>query len=302
MQGFEDAERQGGFLENPDGSMTDWGGGAMRTLDSQSLIKGPLGMAYGATKHFSGVESITDWKNVGDRMDTLKTNLGSVDAMKSNLDRKAAAKIVVGDPLKWLVGTLVEFLVQTFQPLEDLLGVVTGNEGRMHVSADMWQTVADAMPPISEHMNSVSEECLGDWVGETGSTARARIAELGLMVDCMGYLAMGMEQILRMMAGVAKLVRRFVQALITEGVVWVIERIAPQIAASIATFGAAAPVCIAMTVAKIAGLVLDAIMFVQEAVRIAQRLVDLLNMIQEIFSILWPYVSKMINVPSFTTA
>lgn len=154
------------------------------------------------------------------------------------------------------------------------------------------------MPPIAEHMNSATIEDLAEWVGEAGEAARARIMELGLMVEGVGYLAMGMDQVLKMMAGIARVTRQFVQKLITDGVVWVIKRFAPQIAASIATFGAAAPVCIAMTVAKVAGLVLDAIQFVNGAIQFFQTLGRLLGYFQELFGIFKPFLEDLVNVPS----
>lgn len=101
-----------------------------------------------------------------------------------------------------------------------------------------------------------------------------------------------------MMAGIARVTRQFVQKLITDGVVWVIKRFAPQIAASIATFGAAAPVCIAMTVAKVAGLVLDAIQFVNGAIQFFQTLGRLLGYFQELFGIFKPFLEDLVNVSS----
>lgn len=315
MTDFSDATQQGGFGEDSNGDVANFGNGALNTLDHQRVLPTPASMAMSAFKHrdtfkegFGNLRS--DMSGAGG--DLRRMDWGAIDGKLSNIQTEMAdsngkynkflekGRGVVGlDPLKWLVGTLVDFLVQTFQPLEDLLGVVTGNEARMMVSANMWQDVANAMPPIAEHMNSATTEELAEWVGQAGDTARARIMELGLMVNGLGYLAMGMDQVLQMMAGIARATRKFVQKLITEGVVWIIKTIAPQIAASIATFGAAAPVCIAMTVAKIAGLVLDAIQFINGAIQMFQTLGRLLGYFQEVFGIFKPFLENLVNVPSF---
>lgn len=314
MTDFSDATRQGDFGEDSNGDVANFGNGALNTLDHQSLVSSPTSMATGAFKHrdvfkqgfgdlrgdLSGVGGDLrrmDWGAINGKFSNIRTEMGAADGKYADFMQKGRG--VVGlDPLKWLVGTLVDFLIQTFQPLEDLLGLVTGNEARMNVSANMWQDVAAAMPPIAEYMNSATTEELAEWVGEAGEAARARIMELGLMVEGVGYLAMGMDQVLKMMAGLARVTRQFVQKLITDGVVWVIKTIAPQIAASIATFGAAAPVCIAMTVAKIAGLVLDAIQFINGAVQFFQTLGQLLGYFQELFGVFKPFLEDLVNVPS----
>ncbi|MDA1363032.1 hypothetical protein O1R50_25690 [Glycomyces luteolus] len=329
MQDFSDSPQQGEWGEDSNGNTADVGNAALNVLDHQKLINSPGSMAMsmvmgqstyrGAFNNMKadltgsnlpegqrgslrdragtlGNKLKVDWGAVNDKTGQLASDKNRVKGDYEKFLSKAKGTVGI-DPLKWLVGTLVDFLVQTFQPLEDILGVVTGNEARMNVSANMWQEVGNAMPPIADHMLTVVEGELAQWEGEAGSAARARVMELGLMMDVMGHLAGGMEFVLHMMAGLAKALRTFVQKLITDGVVWVIKTIAPQIAASIATLGAAAPVCIAMTVAKIAGLVLDAIQMVQGAMQMFQDFGALLNLVQDVFSILQPFVAELVQVP-----
>lgn len=328
MQDFSDSPQQGGFGEDSNGNVADVGNAALNVLDHQKLINSPFKMAMSVkdnkdvyTDAFGNIRSdlMGDRNNPNrgsftDRASALgsrmKTDWGAVNDKTTALDTTSQrnrgkyetflhkAKGTVGiDPLKWLAGTLVDFLIQTFQPLEDILGVVTGNEARMNVSANMWQEVAGAMGPIADHMNTVVDGELAQWEGEAGSSARARVMELGLMVDAMGYLAGGMQTVLQMMAGLAKALRVFVQGKIADGVAWIIKTIAPQVAASIVTLGAYAPVAIAMTVAKIAGLVLDAIQMIQGAIQMFQALGDQLNLIMDIFAIFKPVVAELIQVP-----
>jgi hypothetical protein len=313
MQDFSDSPRQGDFGYDSNGNVADPGNAALNVLDHQRLINSPFKMATSVFENrdtykkaagdlrsdFSGVGGDLrklDWNSVQGKITNVGTEMGKENGKYNEFLGKAKGTIGI-DPLKWLVGTLVDFLVQTFQPLEDLLGLVTGNEARMNVSANMWQEVGGAMPPIADHMLAVVDGELAEWQGEAGSAARARVMELSLMVDAMGHLAGCMQGVLQMMAGLAKALRGFVQKKITDGVVWVIKTIAPQIAASIATLGAAMPVCIAMTVAKIAGLVLDAIQMVQAAIQMFQGLGELLNLIQDVFAIFQPFVASLVSVP-----
>ncbi|KPC68090.1 hypothetical protein ADL26_20535, partial [Thermoactinomyces vulgaris] len=104
-----------------------------------------------------------------------------------------------------------------------------------------------------------------------------------LMVEAMGYLAGGMQMVLQMMAGLAKALRTYVQGKIADGVAWILKTIFPQIVGSVMTLGAAVPVAIAMTVAKIAGLVLDAIQAINAAVQFVQNLGQTLDLVWDIF-------------------
>jgi hypothetical protein len=313
MQDFSDSPQQGEFFHDSNGNVADPGNAALNVLDHQRLVNSPFKMASsvfenrdvfkdaggklrGDLSGTSGDLKKMDWGAIDGKLRNIGSEMGKEGGKYEKFISKSRGAIGI-DPIKWLAGTIVDFLIQTFQPLEDILGLVTGNEARMNVSANMWQEVGNAMPPIADHMLTVVDGELAQWEGEAGSAARTRVMELGLMVDAMGYLAGGMEMVLQMMAGLAKALRGFVQGKIADGVAWILKTIFPQIVASVATLGAAAPVAIAMTVAKIAGLVLDAIQMIQGAIQMFQGLGDLLNLIQEVFTIFQPFVADLVQVP-----
>lgn len=290
----------------------DFGQGALSTLDQQGFgqqgfkLNGPLKAGYEAYKNKdtlkaggtllkNDLQSI-NWNGVGSSMSQFKGKLAANKDGYTQLTA-AAGKVVGIDPVAWLAGTIVSFLIETFQPLEDLLGLVTGNETRMQESGRMWQEVGNSMPPIADYMNTTVEGELSSWLGDDGDVARTRVMELGLMMDAMGFLALGMQQVLNMMAGVARALREQVEKLIAKGVAWIIKTIVPQVAAATATFGAMLPLCIAMTVAQIAGLVLDAIQAINAAVQFVQNLGQTLDLVWDIFNVFLPFLEKMINVP-----
>jgi hypothetical protein len=54
-----------------------------------------------------------------------------------------------------------------------------------------------------------------------------------------------------------------------------------------------------MTIAQIAGLVLDAIQAINAAVQFVQNLGQTLDLVWDIFNVFLPFLEKMINVPKF---
>jgi hypothetical protein len=313
MQDFSDSPHQGEFGLDSNGNVTDVGNAALNVLDHQRLVNSPFKMATSVFENrdvfkqagsdlrsdmrgsFGDLKKM-DWGAINGKLSDISSEMGKEGGKYEKFISKSRGAIGI-DPIKWLAGTIVDFLIQTFQPLEDLLGVVTGNEARMNVSANMWQEVGGAMAPIADHMLTVVDGELSQWQGDAGSAARTRVMELSLMVEAMGYLAGGMQMVLQMMAGLAKALRTYVQGKIADGVAWILKTIFPQIVGSVMTLGAAVPVAIAMTVAKIAGLVLDAIQMIQGAIQMFQGLGDLLTLIQEVFTIFQPFVAELVQVP-----
>ncbi|MFC4337122.1 hypothetical protein [Salininema proteolyticum] len=241
-----------------------------------------------------------DWDGIKNTYGKIKTDVIDADQQSNGALKKWGLKNLGFDPLQFLVGTLVDFLISTFQPLEDVLGVVTGNESRMKTSAEMWKQAGDAMDPIADHIQSIVDAELSDWDGQAAENARARVLEMSLLVSGMGYLTAVLNGILSMAATVAKAIRGYVEDLIAQGVSWVIKSILPSVASAIATFGATTPAIVAMVVVKIAALVFDAIQAVQEAIRIFQKFMDLIQMVQELMQIFGPYIAEMINIPDMS--
>jgi hypothetical protein len=306
------------FSDSP-GHQDTWsadpGGGLLSTIDQQGLGRSPLGMAYKAYQNREGLSEgynavkrdldtqglrrdlqAFDWDGAKGKLGDFKTKVMADEANYVKYAR-AGTKTLGIDPIQWLAGTIVSFLIETFQPLEDLIGLVTGNETRMQESALMWREVGNSMPPIADYMNTTVDGELAGWQGEDGEVARTRVIELGLMVDAMGYLAFGMQAVLNMMAGVARTLRELVEKLISKGVAWVIERIIPMIIGSAITFGSLVPLCVAMTIAQVMSLVLNAIQAINAAIQFVQSLGQTLDMVWDIFNVFVPFIERMINVP-----
>lgn len=293
----------------------DPGGGALSTIDQMGPGRGLYGMYKNYNKNkdtlTEGRDAIArdldtaglkrdlqalDWDGVKGKLGDFKGKVAADQVAYTEYSR-AAAKTLGYDPIQWLAGTIVSFVVETFQPLEDLIGLVTGNETRMQESGQMWQEVGNSMPPIAEYMNTTVDGELADWQGSDGEVARTRVMELGLMMDAMGYLAYGMQIVLNMMAGVARFLREKVEKLIAKGVTWVIEKIIPMITGSAITFGALVPFCIAMTLGQVAMLVLDAVQTIQAAIQFVQGLGQTLDLVADLFNVFLPFLEQMISVP-----
>ncbi|WP_025272312.1 hypothetical protein [Haloglycomyces albus] len=261
---------------------------------------------FNATKDFKNRQSQRmrngemklNWDSIKSSYSKIETDVRDADAENNKGFSKWGKGQAGLNPMSWLTGSLLEFLITTFQPVEDVIGVVTGNENRMDASAAMWKQVGDAIEPIADHIQGVADNELANWDGETGSKARARVLELSLITSGAGYLSGVMETILKISAQVARGVRGFAVNKLAELINYAITRIGPQVAAGVATLGASTALAVAMGVAKMVGILFDIYQFIEEAIRLFERLMDLVQLVQELLQIFLPFIEEFVQVPN----
>jgi hypothetical protein len=249
----------------------------------------PITAGINTVRNFGGIEGLGDWDGIANAVTGLAGDIASVMDMAKEYE--AFVECVTDpafDPVQWLAGTVVDFLIQLFQPLEDLVGMVSGNETRMRVSADMWVEVAEGAQQTGDYIAATGEAELAAWVGEDGDAARTRVDELGRSVSVMGYVAIGMNALLLQMAALAKLLRQDIVDLIAKGVSWMLTNLLPQVAAGIATFGATVATAIASGIARVASLVVKALDSVAKVLRIAEGAANVVATIGEILQRIRP--------------
>ncbi|MCD0443798.1 hypothetical protein LO763_09200 [Glycomyces sp. A-F 0318] len=249
----------------------------------------PVTAGLNTYKNFSKIEGLSDWDGIATAVTGLAGDVTSVMDMAQ--DYAAFVEHVTDpkfDPVQWLAGTVIDFLIQLFQPLEDLVGVVSGNETRMRKSAEMWVKVSEGAQQTGEYISATGAAELAAWVGEDGDAARTRVDELGRSVSVMGFVAIGMNALLLQMADLAKLLRQDIVDLIAKGVSWMITNLLPQVAAGIATFGATVATAIASGIARVASLVMKALNSIAKVLRIAEGAAKVVGVIAEILEKIRP--------------
>lgn len=247
----------------------------------------------GTVDDFSNIESLTDWDGISNAVGNLQGNIEGVTGAASEF-----ADVVSGikaNPIEWLAGSIVDFLMSAFQPLDDLVQMVTGNEERMLVSGEMWVTVADGCGQVGEFIVDNGLAAIPTWQGQDAEAARTRITEAGNAISNMGFVAQGMNILLSLMAKVAAALYEEVINLLKEGVEYVLTRIAAYIAASWATLGAAVPVAVADTIRKICQLVMRAYNWIKKAMNVFQKAQKAIETITTIIEKIKPVIDFLMG-------
>ncbi|WP_018349458.1 WXG100 family type VII secretion target [Longispora albida] len=195
-----------------------------------TLVEGPLDP--NAIDELSFMEQYKQLTEAFGKGDVLSLQ-GAVMDLAGNV----ASAIV--DPITWLVSNGLGFLIDWIQPLEDALGLVTGNPERIEKDADKWKEVGKELTELAKELHdTVKGPEMAQWVGQAGDAARDRLDQFAT-----GILGMASEvQSLGMILEVSKVLMEVAQALIldiiAQFVTWLIITWLAALAAAAPTLGA----------------------------------------------------------------
>jgi hypothetical protein len=177
--------------------------------------------------------------------------LGS--ALANCLDLGVAAWSVATDPLGFLCSAGLGYLVSVVQPLEDLLGQVTGNGDRIGRDAQAWQAVADGLAGLAVSLESAVGRDLAGWTGEAAAAARARLLDFtGRVRGLSGDVAMLVALMNAARAGMDA-ARALILEIISALAEWLVVTWLAAQATSVVTFGASEAAAMTATLAETDG-------------------------------------------------
>jgi hypothetical protein len=97
------------------------------------------------------------------------------EAVAACLDLGWSAYSMIADPFGFLCEAGLGYLVNVVQPVEDLLGLVTGNGDRLGRDAQGWQLVADQLADLAGSLRTAIRDDLSGWTGQASAAARDRL-------------------------------------------------------------------------------------------------------------------------------
>jgi hypothetical protein len=241
-------------------------------------IDSRTGQVFGASERVRKIDDLADWPSLIMLVDQVATNSDKIFKAAEEFEKADGKR--VDDPLKWLMGTLVDFVLNLCQPLQDILGAVTGNEARMKRSVEMWLEVVEGARQNGNYIAENGVAALEGWEGDAADAARHRIDEIGQGLQILGAFGIGLAVALRGFALLAKKlydkVKEFLAKIAEDALIkWL-----PGMASGLATFGASTAATIALAVATIAGYIITAVSLVQLAISIFGMIPEIIDLIQ----------------------
>lgn len=150
---------------------------------------------------------------------------------------KDAATGLATDPLGWLIGQGLNFLITVVQPLQDLIHWVSGDGPALLNAASNFSKIGQGLEQYATKFVKTADEQLKSWQGGAKDAAKARLDKFATGIAGTSGQAGDIAQLLQVSSMVMTVIEEFIKALLTEFVEWLVLIWIPALAAAAPTFG-----------------------------------------------------------------
>ncbi|TDV51003.1 hypothetical protein [Actinophytocola oryzae] len=187
---------------------------------------------------------------------------------------------IATDPLGWLIGQGLNFLITVVQPLQDLIHFVSGDGPALANAAGNFNKIGQGLAEYGEKFVQTMQEQLKDWSGDAKAAAQARLERFATGIGGTAGQSGDIAQLLQVSSMVMTVIEEFIKALLTEFVEWLVLIWIPAIAAAAPTFGGSIATAWTGTFAKGATTTAKATKQVSKLQKVLNMLKDLLAKLQ----------------------
>jgi hypothetical protein len=159
---------------------------------------------------------------------------------------------IATDPLGWLVGQGLNFLISVVQPLEDAIHFVSGDGPALAQAAENFDAIAKGVAKLRERFDSDLEQSVTSWGGPASEAAATKLGEFANGIDGVAGQAGELAQTLQISSMIMTIVEDFIKAILTELITWLVMIWVPALAAAVPSFGASTAAAGAATGVRVA--------------------------------------------------
>ncbi|GAB3504842.1 hypothetical protein [Amycolatopsis cihanbeyliensis] len=193
---------------------------------------------------------------------------------------------IATDPIGWLVGQGLNFLISVVQPLEDAIHFVSGDGPALAQAAENFDAIGKGVIELRKTFEEELKNSLQTWGGDAAEAAGTRLGEFAKGIDGVAGQAGEVSQLLQMSSMVMTVIEEFIKALLTEFVTWLIMIWIPALAAAVPSFGASTAAAGTATTAKAASA----------GSRVSRTIAKLRKLLDDIMAFLRSLRTRMGNV------
>jgi hypothetical protein len=145
---------------------------------------------------------------------------------------------IATDPLGWLVGQGLNFLISAVQPIQDAIHFVSGDGPALATAAGNFGAIATGLDELAKNFAAVADTSLAAWKGDAGDAARRSLGEFAHGIAGVSAKSGDMARMLQLSSMLMSFVEDLIKAILTELVTWLIMIWIPALAAAVPTCGA----------------------------------------------------------------
>ncbi|MFJ6670596.1 hypothetical protein ACIQMJ_05750 [Actinosynnema sp. NPDC091369] len=159
---------------------------------------------------------------------------------------------IATDPIGWLVGQGLNFLISVVQPLEDAIHFVSGDGPALAQAAENFNAIGQGVAKLREQFDTDLANSVTSWGGPASEAAGTKLGEFANGIDGVAGQAGELAQMLQTSSMIMTIVEDFIKAILTELITWLVMIWVPALAAAVPSFGASTAAAGAATGVRVA--------------------------------------------------
>jgi uncharacterized protein YukE len=188
----------------------------------------------------------------------------------------SAASGIATDPIGWLVGQGLDFLLAVCQPLQDAIHFVSGDGPALSTAAENFGSIGTGLQNLGQQFTEDLKDSLKNWGGEASEAAGTKLADFAKGIGGVAGQAGDIGQLLQISSMIMSVIEDFIKALLTEFITWLIMIWIPALAAAVPSCGASTAAAGTATAVRGASTGARATRQVSKLQRLLDRIKDLL--------------------------
>lgn len=159
---------------------------------------------------------------------------------------------MVMDPIGWLVGQGLNFLISVVQPLEDAIHFVSGDGPALQQAGENFGAIAQGISDLSTRFTEDLQSTVTTWGGSASEAAATKLGEFASGIDGVAGQAGELAELLMMSSMVMQIIEDVIKAILSELITWLIMIWIPALAAAVPSCGASTAAAGAATGVRVA--------------------------------------------------
>lgn len=159
---------------------------------------------------------------------------------------------MVTDPIGWLVGQGLNFLISVVQPLEDAIHFVSGDGPALQQAGENFGAIAQGISDLSTRFTEDLQSTVTTWGGSASEAAATKLGEFAHGIDGVAGQAGELAELLMMSSMVMQVIEDVIKAILSELITWLIMIWIPALAAAVPSCGASTAAAGAATGVRVA--------------------------------------------------
>ncbi|GAA5153418.1 hypothetical protein [Amycolatopsis dongchuanensis] len=145
---------------------------------------------------------------------------------------------IATDPIGWLVGQGLNFLISVVQPLEDAIHFVSGDGPALSQAAENFNAIGKGVADLGNRFEQELADSVTSWGGPAAEAASTKLGEFANGIEGVAGQAGELARMLQIFSMIMTVIEDFIKAILTELITWLIMIWIPALAAAIPSFGA----------------------------------------------------------------